>query len=59
MTAPITLPNTLEMLEAEYFMGIGAEVQNLPRLAVLHDEIERLKADKRDAALRIEMGMTE
>lgn len=54
MTNPIDLPNTLENLEAEYFMGTLAEVQNLPRLAVLHDEIERLKADRK---LREEMGM--
>lgn len=53
MTAPITLPNTLENLEAEYFMGLSAEVQNLPRLAVLNEEIERLKADRK---LREEMG---
>lgn len=47
MTAPITLPNTLENLEAEYFMCLSAPVQNLPRLAVLYDEIERLKADRK------------
>lgn len=45
----------IENLEAEYWMGMLAEVQNLPRLAVLNEEILRL----RDEKLRAETGMTE
>lgn len=54
MTDPIDLPNTLEILEAEYWMCLSVPVQNLPRLAVLHNEIERLKAERK---LKDEMGM--
>lgn len=55
MTAKTLNETLLANLEAEYFMGMSAPVQNLPQLAVLHDEIERLKADRR---LREEMGIT-
>lgn len=54
MTAPTLNETMLANLEAEYFMGISADVQNLPRLAVLHDEILRLRADRK---LRDEMGL--
>lgn len=46
MTEPLTLQNTLENLEAEYWHGVSAVVQNLPRLAVLNAEILRLRAAK-------------